>query len=250
MSFPPCLLPELEDEIFLLAFWEDHKDAKNLILVAKRVFHWLIPHVFRVVRLSKDHPTPIKLNESTYKRYGHHAHHLLIDSPNLEEYLHLFPNVTDLVVWTKLNTAYLPSLVQLPLTHLSVHPDSRLLQVLTISNLTHLELTYTFDATYVKSTPRLPKLTHLCVMSLVPQSALSLLLEEGRCPRLRVVMIWTYEDCEPALNEPESPIIADPRIVGVKSNGGAGEWEVGARGGMDLWKFGDEVIASRKAFSS
>ncbi|TFK61970.1 hypothetical protein BDN72DRAFT_964860 [Pluteus cervinus] len=250
MSSPPYLPPELQDEIFLLAFQKDHKDAKNLILIAKRVFHWLIPHVFRVIRLSKDHPTPIKSSQSAYKQYGHHARHLLIDSTKLEEYLHLFPNVTDLAFWMKGNPAYIPSLLQLSLMRLSVHPGARLLEVLTISNLTHLELTHYFDSTYIKSTPHLPKLTHLCVMDIVPPSAFNFLLEEERCPQLRVVVIWTYEDCEPALYERESPIVDDPRIVRVKSSGGASEWEVGARGGMDLWKFGDKVIALRNASSS
>ncbi|TFK66738.1 hypothetical protein BDN72DRAFT_899568 [Pluteus cervinus] len=138
-----CFPPELEYEIFLFAFQNDHKDAKNLILIAKRVFDWLIPHVFRVVTLYDYHSTPIRFNESVYQRYGHHTRHLLIGSPKLGKYLHLFPNIIDMALWIRYDPIYLPLLLQLPLARISINPEAllctQLLQVLT--SLTHLEIT-------------------------------------------------------------------------------------------------------------
>ncbi|TFK65225.1 hypothetical protein BDN72DRAFT_845810 [Pluteus cervinus] len=69
----PRLPPELEHTIFVLAVEDDVQEAKNLLLIAKRVFDWLIPHVFKVVQFKADYYLPIAFNESVYRKYGHHV---------------------------------------------------------------------------------------------------------------------------------------------------------------------------------
>ncbi|TFK66759.1 hypothetical protein BDN72DRAFT_961541 [Pluteus cervinus] len=251
MPSPPHLPSELEYTIFLLAFQDDNNEAKNLILVAKRVFEWLIPHVFRVVKLSdvtvSGNSSPIMFNQSTYQRYGHHTRHLFIETPALAIHFSLFPNVTNLAYWIPYDATHLPSFIELPLTHLSADPWRGLLEIYT--KLTHLDLLALDDpnpfqisdlgpATY-------PKLTHLCVPQSVSQSALQFFLEKKRCPELRVVALWAYENGGPMLNEDDLPKVDDPRIVMLKSHGDAREWERAARGGIDFWAFADGIIASR-----
>ncbi|TFK66115.1 hypothetical protein BDN72DRAFT_844740 [Pluteus cervinus] len=254
MSSPPCLPPELEYHIFLLAFQVDHKEAKTLILIAKRVFDWLIPHVFNIVRLNWARPLPTKFNEPVYKRYGKHTRHLFIESSG-SEYLHLFPNVTDLAFWTRCNQTHIPILLQLPLTRVSLYPSLELFPV--FSNVTHLDfLTSLIDEDSVGSVLQplvyLPNLTHLSVLPNTSTETLELFLDKGRCPQLKVVILWGDSDNDFAeldddcWSEYEG---SDPRVLHVKCEP-RWDWEVGARGGVDMWEFAEGVIASKDKLGS
>ncbi|TFK66741.1 hypothetical protein BDN72DRAFT_880092 [Pluteus cervinus] len=248
MSSSPCFPPELEYEIFLTAYQNDHKQAKDLILVAKRVFDWLIPHVFCVVMFADDNQTfPIKFNEAAYKKVGHHVRHLFIDS-DLRGYLHLFPNVVDLAFWADHNaiSIYIPSLLQLPLTCLSTRASPKLFPV--FERLTHLDLISAFDpdSDGIKTVLYLPKLTHLCVLRMVFTTGLELFLERERCPKLMVVVVWAWgKDTAAMLNE-DVEEADDQRVVMVRSEPHK-DWEVGARGGVDMWRFAEAIIASRNS---
>ncbi|TFK66109.1 hypothetical protein BDN72DRAFT_880499 [Pluteus cervinus] len=250
MPSPPRLPPELEHTIFLLALQDDNQEARNLIPVARRVFDWLIPDVYRVVKLSdvSYDCSPIRFNESTYQRYGHHTRHLFIESDALGEHLSLFPNVINLACWMEIDSTHLPTLLQFPLTHLSAYPSRDLLEI--FPKLTHLDLLSLehpnpnpLTSDLAPATYR--RLTHLCVPRSISESNLRLFLEMVRCPELKVVVSWAYESGGPKLNVNDLPRVDDPRIVMVDSDGNASEWERGARGGIDLWKFADGVIASR-----
>ncbi|TFK72680.1 hypothetical protein BDN72DRAFT_836000 [Pluteus cervinus] len=251
MSPSPRLPPELEYEIFLLAYQDDHKRAKDLILVAKRVFDWLIPHVFSVVMFAEEDQTfPIKFNEATYKKVGHHVRHLFIDS-DLQRYLHLFPNVIDLAFWADNNAIFphIPNLLQLPLICLSTRASTELFAV--FAKLTHLDLIAAFDpdSTGIKSVLYLPKLTHLCVLRMVLTTGLDLFLEKERCPELRVVAVWAWAKDSAAVLDEEAPEAEDQRVVMVRSDPHK-DWEMGARGGVDMWRLAEGIVASRNGSSS
>ncbi|TFK66733.1 hypothetical protein BDN72DRAFT_880087 [Pluteus cervinus] len=244
----PRLPPELEYVIFVLAYQDDHREAKNLVLVARRVFNWLLPHIFRIVKLSDGQPMPIRFNKSVYKKYGHHARHLMIDSSRLRGYLHLFPNVVDLAFWLDYNPADLTSLLQLPLLHMSTEPSLDLFQI--FARLTHLDLWFTFkpESNEIKTVLYLPKLTHLCVISLFLNAAVRLFLSRERCPELRVVII---REPGPGADESEwvsmegSPFVDDKRVVMIRCHT-VKDWERGARGEEDMWKFAEDIIKARK----
>ncbi|TFK63493.1 hypothetical protein BDN72DRAFT_963884 [Pluteus cervinus] len=250
----PHLPPELEYEIFILALENNHKDGKNLILVAKRVFDWLIPRIFRVVLLHSTRSIPIKFNKAAHERYGHYVEHLFIEPNEQGKYIGLFPNAKNLVLWTDYNSTYVKSLLTLPLTRLSIapsdlHPPSlELFQV--FSKLTHLDLVsmascWGTHLDIVKELLHLPKLTHLCVMRGFSAKTLELFLDRSRCPKLRVVILWEFSDNEAYLEKGGFPgVYDDGRVLRIKCQP-LRDWEVGARGGVDMWKLADSIMASR-----
>ncbi|TFK65223.1 hypothetical protein BDN72DRAFT_962679 [Pluteus cervinus] len=237
----PRLPPELEHVIFLLAFQDDPRKAKHLLFIAKRVFNWLIPEAYKVVQFYEDRCLPVAFNESVYRKYGHHVRHLWLDTRNLRCGLTLFPNVTDLV----LDSHYTPAqLLRLPLKRLSIWTDGpptpELFQV--FSTLTHLDLdtleTWSSHISMVHKLLYLPKLQYLCLVNGFPKHVLELFLDRTRCPDLEVVMVWRYKE-GPQL------VVEDQRVLEI-SPYPMRDWEAGVRGGMDMWKFADQAIASRK----
>ncbi|TFK72090.1 hypothetical protein BDN72DRAFT_876692 [Pluteus cervinus] len=245
----PRLPPELEYTIFLLAYQNDSGEAKNLVLVARRVFDWLIPHIFHVVVLS-DIPVPIKFNEEVYQKYGHHVRHLFLHVTGLQRHLHMFPNVINLALWVEYNPVYLPTLLQLPLTCISTGALD-LFQVFV--KLTHLDLCTSFEPNSdIKSTLYLPQLTHLCVLDELPRSSFELFLERERCPQLKVVIVWVPSGLISASTLSvldggfELLQVDDKRVVGIKCHARR-DWETGARGGEDMWKVAEGVVISRRA---
>jgi hypothetical protein len=267
----PHLPPELEYVIFILALENDYKDRRNLILVAKRVFDWyvyhsftwcfvhatisvrLIPRIFRVVLLHSTRSVPIEFNKAAYERYGHYVEHLFIEPNERGQHISLFPNTKNLVLWTDYNSTYVNSLLALPLTYLSIspsdlHPPSlELFQV--FSKLTHLDLVsmvacWTTHLTTIGELLHLPKLTHLCVMYGFSAKTLNLFLDQSRCPRLRVVILWEFSGDETYLEKGGFPGVDDRRILRINCHP-LKDWEVGARGGIDMWKLADSIMASR-----
>ncbi|TFK66097.1 hypothetical protein BDN72DRAFT_880491 [Pluteus cervinus] len=252
MASFPRLPPELEHDIFLLAFRSNNKEGRNLIFVAKRVFDWLIPHIFNIVRLDKARPLPTKFNESVYKRHGKHTRHLFIEA-GYGRYLNLFPNVIDLAFWADCSgQAYISSLLQLPLTRISITPSPSLFQI--FSKVTHLDLLTHFSlfdadsfASIVQPLVYLPNLTHLCVLPEMSAELVELFLDRTRCPALKVMIFWGPSEGELAeLDEDDWSEYKgnDSRIVRVKCNPRR-DWELGARGGVDMWIFVDGIMASR-----
>ncbi|TFK66108.1 hypothetical protein BDN72DRAFT_961994 [Pluteus cervinus] len=253
------LPPELEHDIFLLAFQNDYRDATNLVLIAKRVFDWLIPHVLHVVQVDK-----MVFNQSIYQRYGHHVRHFSLDSSqmgDLRTYIALFPNVTNLAAWSENSQKGVWELHRLPLTRLSILRFHNLFPLVT--QLTHLHVrlgfpVYTSGNTgrtlfpyheFIKPLLHLPKLTHLCMPPPPTEGIMitELLLERKRCPELRALIIISgpLEGETVQLADDEPLAARDPRILIIRCNP-AQDWEVGARGGKDMWEFADEILALRR----
>ncbi|TFK72681.1 hypothetical protein BDN72DRAFT_836001 [Pluteus cervinus] len=247
----PRLAPELEYAIFMTAIKSDAREAKNLVPIAKRVFDWLIPYVFHVVELDTERPVPITFNQSAFKRYGKHTRHLFLGRGSGQgKYIHLFPNVTNIVFWTGFDKAYLPALLQLPLTRISTEFTPQLFQV--FQRITHFDLfsdEITMDATF-ESQLYLPKLTHLCVLPELSPEVFELFLNRVRCPELGVVILWGSSSSGRGFPELDGNWAApvdeeDGRIVRVRCIPRV-DWRVGARGGVDMWEFAERVLASRK----
>ncbi|TFK61971.1 hypothetical protein BDN72DRAFT_849178 [Pluteus cervinus] len=250
MTSSPRLPPELEYAIFLFAYQEDRKEAKNLALVSRRVFEWLIPHIFHIVILAGNRSIPIQFNETVYGKYGHHVRHLFLQSSGARKHLDMFPNVVNLAFWIAYEPIHLPPLLRLPLTRIATS-SLNLFQVIANLKLTHLDLASTFgsNATDIKAALYLPQLTHLCVLDILSTSSLALFLERERCPELRVVISWWYGDShKPVLGmlDEDHEQMNDSRLVAIRCNSRR-DWEMGARGGVDMWKFAESVISSRNA---
>ncbi|TFK70747.1 hypothetical protein BDN72DRAFT_958589 [Pluteus cervinus] len=243
-SEPPRLPFELEHIIFVLAFEGDRKDAKHLLLVAKRVFDWLIPHVFNVVQIYLDRTMPISFNETVYKRYGHHTRHLHLEPEAMVRHLPLFPNVINLTLWVPFDSAYKPFLLDLPLTRLTIMlsgyqpPPPELFQV--FSRLTYLDLvtillSWSSHRAIVEEHLYLPNLTHLCIVDSFAASILHLFLDKRRCPELRLVILR---------GSPSRTTVNDQRVLIMKPPP-TRNWDEGARGGIDMWKVAEQAISSR-----
>ncbi|TFK66739.1 hypothetical protein BDN72DRAFT_843828 [Pluteus cervinus] len=239
----PHLPPELEHEIFLLAFQSEGAEVNNLCLVAKRVLDWLIPQIYHLVIISSEKSSPINFNEIVYKKYGHHVRHLFLEDDELGGCLHLFPNVINLAFWVASDPAdvHLPALLQLPLTCISTNPSPELFQL--FANVTHLDFLSGFDSESmdIKSVLYLPKLTHVCVVS---ESSLRLFLERERCPQLKMGIVWGWGEADPKLDERTLSDVDDSRVMMIRCEP-RGDWEIGAKGGVDMWRFAEGILASR-----
>ncbi|TFK63496.1 hypothetical protein BDN72DRAFT_847576 [Pluteus cervinus] len=239
----PRLPPELEHFIFLIALKADYREARSLLLVAKRVFNWLIPHVFGVVEFSNSRSLPIAFNETIYKRYGCHVHDLHLETKQMACHLPLFPNIVNLTLRSQgAATSYLPALLDLPLERLSITlnfdpPSPELFQV--FSKVAHLDLLTTLLSwssflPTVEELLHLPKLTHLSVPWTFEPSVLMLFLDRRRCPELRVAIVWGGR---------APPGVDDPRVCLSKSHPmKKRNWDAGERE-MDMWECAGGVIA-------
>ncbi|TFK63492.1 hypothetical protein BDN72DRAFT_902366 [Pluteus cervinus] len=79
-SNEPRLPPELEESVFIQAILHDFSDAFKFTLVAKRVHHWLIPHIFNIVIFHNGRKAfPMKFDLPIFQRYAKHVHHLFLE---------------------------------------------------------------------------------------------------------------------------------------------------------------------------
>ncbi|TFK67166.1 hypothetical protein BDN72DRAFT_843413, partial [Pluteus cervinus] len=98
----PIFPPELEYEIFTLAFHHEIEDPIHLVLIARRVHDWLIPKIYRVVVFRNMRTYPRNISVPTLQIYGHHTRHLIISSgtPIVTRTLSCCPNLESLALWT------------------------------------------------------------------------------------------------------------------------------------------------------
>ncbi|TFK61019.1 hypothetical protein BDN72DRAFT_850023 [Pluteus cervinus] len=124
----PQLPPELEYEIFTIAYHQDPDSRLNLLLVSKRVYEWLIPVICKIMVIARfpkaNHPPP-----EIFKKYGHHVKHILFSDPRTFTYpvdegeiLELCPNVFNLVLWFSTTTP--AEVFNLRLERLTLQPFS------------------------------------------------------------------------------------------------------------------------------
>ncbi|TFK67181.1 hypothetical protein BDN72DRAFT_961233 [Pluteus cervinus] len=95
---------ELEYEIFMFALRDEVTNPGTLLLVAKRVQSWLIPHVYLTVIIHPSRIYPPDMSLDAIKHHGHHTRHLFIqyepeDADQIIELLPHFPNVSNLALW-------------------------------------------------------------------------------------------------------------------------------------------------------
>jgi len=255
----PNLPLELERLIFELAVLDiGPKRSTTLLLVARRVYNWIRPLVYRVFNQMGKPPLP------DFKRYpqlmasvGHLAEWLMVGYGSgfpypLNVLLSFCPNIVVLASWTIPIRPLLPIVDKLPLRRLSANFDDFTYDDFLMKpfvNVTHLEvvsfLGNTWDRNF-EALIHLPNLTHLSVIEhaikveVIPQLF-------HHCYPLRILIIildhtllrFQEDDAEERLAE-----INDNRLVLLESPPFPGlvhDWEKGAHGGIDCWAFGELV---------
>ncbi|TFK73868.1 hypothetical protein BDN72DRAFT_875574 [Pluteus cervinus] len=258
----PRLPPELEEIIFTLALRADMYEAHNLLPVAKRVFAWLNPIIYEVVVKDKDRCWPPNLSLNRLQRYGGFVRHLLLayEFPEVPEYIALCPHVYDMGLWTGIpyTQEEQDELANLRLTRLSTNVPALFDKPLTpkmitlFSNITHLDITsqhdYIWEHRYLLF--YFPALTHITLFTHQDHSLLAEVLEMK--PDLKVIIwllgrreggeegqfMWALED--------DKPPLGDDRIVFLSlRHPFEKDWEEGARGNMDVWRFAEHEISKR-----
>ncbi|KAJ7826279.1 hypothetical protein B0H14DRAFT_1247492 [Mycena olivaceomarginata] len=113
----------------------------------------------------------------------------------------------------------------------------------------HLDIFFRMDL--LPAIPLFLALTHLGVAIDDPRERLLSLLEQ--CPRLQLLLVKFTKESEYAHEGPDAytgaqaPHTYDVRFVIGRCGDYWADWEVGAKGGADLWAQGDEFVARKRA---
>ncbi|TFK64392.1 hypothetical protein BDN72DRAFT_963237 [Pluteus cervinus] len=266
---PSHLPPEIEYEIFVLAFYNDEKGRTNLLRVAKRVTDWLIPMLYKVVIIVKgvdEQPYP---PVESLRQHGHHVRSIVasfhFDSQGTfagDMLLSSCPHVSDLVLWNGVNTT--AKVLNLPITRLFFKetdfvgaklwdlPKTPQIQRW-CSNITHLVLGGHINDSEVASTPCLnvltlfPSLTHFMTFCWNKTPVIRRIL--ACCLRLKV-FVWLWG--RPAIvnrttvaREGDECPVDDPRIVTLNGYY-LTDWIKGSRGEDDIWILAEREIRNRR----
>ncbi|KAJ7757566.1 hypothetical protein B0H16DRAFT_1689581 [Mycena metata] len=259
----PVLPVELERFIFELAAWQDPETIFPLILVAKRVYMWIEPELYHIVLFRKRLLPMLESKPAEFLRQ--HVHHVAIfvelEYADVVRILSTCTDVYNLAIW---NTAanrpdLLPLLRKLTnLQRLSTNlfalfggRDDFILdqfripppEELPFTYLTHLDIFGLFPKGLWPVFGMLPRLTHLSLTDTVSPELISAAL--GTCPVLQLlVVVWGGD---PVISPPpdQSKISTDPRFCIVLCSLFEIDWELGARGGRDVWRRAEEAVANK-----
>ncbi|TFK73873.1 hypothetical protein BDN72DRAFT_834203 [Pluteus cervinus] len=267
----PRLPPEIEIEIFIVAFDTQKKHRTTLLCVAKRVRDWLIPLIYNTIVIDLNYTGGPML--SALQQYGHHVQQVFAHQyPSESEQTDLFtycPNIWNLGLWctgTLSEAVYkLKGLRRLALDFYgfeslreeehdgTVQPSIPIdiQKVAWFSNITHL---VTSEITTIASSiplRRLPNLTHFMILSLTPRDVLRHILQSY--PKLKVV-VWllghvTDENKVFVLDShsDDAPKINDKRIVTMNARFSE-NWIRAAKGDLekDLWVIAERTVEERR----
>ncbi|TFK69495.1 hypothetical protein BDN72DRAFT_959564 [Pluteus cervinus] len=224
----PAFPPEIEEFIFSLCAQGGLDNCKPLIFVARRVYHWLRPYLYKVVIFHEDrrHYGP-RLDGKSLKIHGSYIRHILLWGVISEEQclhdpatcLSWCPNVVDVALWDSdisYDQTLINQLLALPLTHLSFDVTvfhSHLTRYSTsksasFTSVTHLDLIGAEVKLRVsKIKEYFPSLTHLAINEKRRLSAQVILDCWG--DQLEV-LIWyiNRSQADPAHSVPDDPRVA------------------------------------------
>ncbi|KAJ7060142.1 hypothetical protein C8F01DRAFT_1370315 [Mycena amicta] len=261
-STAPILPPELEHDIFELAGWNDLDTSLVLLLVARRVYVWIEPLLYRVLLVSTENDLPrlealIDPNADSARadRLRIAVRHLALSTrmerATLTLTLRRLSSITDLALWTGDTypelLADMQSLTQL--TRLSVNlfallggakgftlPTAE--QFSPLGRITHLDVFGSTPNELIPVFGMFPALTHLALTdNYLPELIESVLALCSETSTLRlVVVVWTHgahpDDFVPA----GIRRIRHPRFCTFSCSHFEEDWKDGAWGGMDFWR--------------
>ncbi|KAJ7479453.1 hypothetical protein B0H11DRAFT_1276209 [Mycena galericulata] len=273
---------ELERLIFELAA-ETRSAIPNLILVAQCVRAWLEPLLYRslqllrpriVARAIESVPTkqPTFL-ASTVRHVIVYASILDLHPETFVRFLESCPGITSLFIMGNITCRrLLPVLGNMRIQRLSVNLGLLFLRRRRsgrtgfcpvnmnhplFAAVSHLNILDWFDIEdeepqamqWLKDLSRLPALTHLAFGSPPHPQVMSTVLDS--CPRLDALLamfpvINNKQDAAKEYLEYIGGAISDSRFVVAMYNEYDTDWELGARGGNDIWARAEEFIARKK----
>ncbi|TFK69501.1 hypothetical protein BDN72DRAFT_959570 [Pluteus cervinus] len=260
------LPPEIEYEIFILAFCNNKREATNLLRVAKRVAEWLIPMLYEVVVLAHGMHRQSYPPMESLQLHGRHVRHLLVSSfPSPTDghaLLSTCPNVSDLVFWSGVqNTA---QILNLPITRLYFENNDFIGAELWglpktpqieqwCSHITHLvlgsDINYSSSVALddLKVLTLFPSLTHFMTFSWNKPPVIRRLLV--CCLHLQVfVWLWGRGEAEDPTHvvegEDECPV-DDPRIVTLNGTY-VRDWMRSFQGEDDFWILAEREIQRKR----
>ncbi|TFK69500.1 hypothetical protein BDN72DRAFT_959569 [Pluteus cervinus] len=256
------LPPEIEHEIFVLAFYNDKKGRVNLLRVAKRMSEWLIPKLYEAMVIAREpHVQPYPPIDSL-ERHGHHVRRLLatfVPPPmTVHRLLSACPNATDLALWHGPTTS--SQVLHLPITRLLIESHDfvgtnlwdlpKTLQIKQwCSNITHVVLATQVDVSdSLLNIPTLfPSLTHLMTFCWNEPPVVRRLL--ANCKQLEV-FIWLWgrgrADAPIYVVEGLDECPVDDRRIVTLNGSYVNDWIRGSRGEDDLWILAEREIQNQK----
>ncbi|KAJ7485726.1 hypothetical protein FB451DRAFT_1363557 [Mycena latifolia] len=270
---PPCFPPELEREIFETAALQNVAMTSTLLVVARRVFAWVEPLLYRTIALdrsarslglkvaldSKRASVPHFLRDNVRQLYFDSIE----DDRSLHDILSVCTGIQTLaLVRYRDDPELLRDLEALgDLRRLTANlgdqgifdaVESMDLRSPIFSNITHLDLFDDFtgiaELSYWTDLTLLPALTHLSLFA--PHRTFIVEFLQG-CKKLQALVYHThFEFVTSTMKELSNKIsIADPRFVLMVDNWNTSVsgWRVpGVNGGQDFWSRADLFISKRR----
>ncbi|KAJ7446346.1 hypothetical protein FB451DRAFT_1375938 [Mycena latifolia] len=260
---------ELEREIFETTALVHPGTIPGLLRVARRIYIWIEPFLYRNVRVGKDPPYSamgsaiLRATKSKPASFFHNAVRLLIldisATWTLEDVwgvLRLCTRLEAFSTWGHFtDPTLLRILEELPLRRLSTDLDRLfggyesidLTHPLFVS-LTHLEIVdaiYEDDTRIIARLPTLPALTHLRLNENVPWKHVQRLLEE--CPRLEVLIsVFPRLKAPWAAQRARTSPIHDPRFVITVYRDHVANWSL-SQCQPSSWSLAEEFVARRRS---
>ncbi|TFK73874.1 hypothetical protein BDN72DRAFT_135425 [Pluteus cervinus] len=251
----PCLPSEIEYEIFMMAYHNTAvADRLNLLQVAKRVYAWLIPLLYRTVAINGNHQSKYP-NLDILKRLGSHVRYIYVSqngsSMDISALVSSCPHIVNLSFWY--HPTEIPEIFHLPLKRLSVYDleifEKQLTNALAsahkaqvqkwCSNITHLAWGRLGIDLCRDLAPRFPNVTHFLLGEWNSKDVILEVLKS--CPRLQVMirLLASFESTGRTFVEDDLDPV-DIRVVTVNACLSS-DWIRGREGEDDMW-----VIAERK----
>ncbi|KAJ7466432.1 hypothetical protein FB451DRAFT_1260865 [Mycena latifolia] len=261
---------ELERHVFELAAHAYPAIIPNLLRVTHRVLAWIEPLLYRVFCLTpatriqeilaalKAKPAPFLASK---------VRHVLVystaSSPAteaVESLLASCPGIIDLSVMVGVGPRLLPLLGQMRIQRLGIEltdlftdwahapPEASPINFghPLFASVTHLDVFDTlYDVEQLQGIATLPVLTHLALNTSVDTTFLEQILEA--CMSLQVLIVaFNEEVVDDASALAEDITFIDPRLVVATYNEYFADWELGARGGADIWRRADDFVARKR----
>ncbi|KAJ7077646.1 hypothetical protein B0H15DRAFT_954937 [Mycena belliarum] len=265
----PALPPELEREVFETTALMYPGAIPTLLRVARRVFIWVEPLLYRVVRVSdqvvhSDSMAAALLSAARSAPPGgslRGVRHLLCaesESWTLEDAKDVLKHcaeLTDLSLITSsipLDATILPVLEGLRIHRLAAHlaemfsgTHSIDLSHPAFSSITHLDIGDEVDDRLCSQIALMPALTHLMQNGKVPW--VSMLMVFGQCQLLQVIIVnYQYLAKDAAIMWATQCPKHDARLVVAFYYNYEDDWELGARDLPDIWSLATDFVARKR----
>ncbi|KAK7052183.1 hypothetical protein R3P38DRAFT_1638258 [Favolaschia claudopus] len=267
MKSDPAFPAELEREIFETTAVLYPSTIPALLLVARRIFVWIEPLLYRVIRTDVEE-IDFALQHARETKPASFFHrsvrHLYIGSRGFTG-PSLLPVCPDILSLAYISPRGQPALLEAvqgfrnirrwsgSLVDLFDGSDAVSLNLPVFETVTHLDVFDDIDVfnqytiQLCASLTALPALTHLCLNKKVPSQIIRSLLSD--CSRLQVfVIMWSSRVLAEAMVERHRKAgLEDPRFVVAVCDDYWADWEVGARGGVDFWAAAEAFVARKRS---